>query len=72
MSFNYHVILKMAGTIVTIIGLTMIPSLIVAVYYGENKVVIAFLMTIIPALLLGIYILLKVRPQSTSLKFIDG
>ena len=72
MSFNYQVIIKVVGIITTIIGVSMIPSLIVALIYGENEIVIAFLKSIIPVVITGLVIVLKIKPLSISLKLRDG
>ncbi|MBR0600245.1 TrkH family potassium uptake protein [Sinanaerobacter chloroacetimidivorans] len=71
-AFNYKVIIKVLGAITTIIGLTMIPPLFVAMIYHENLLVISYLKTIIPSVLTGLIIIFCVKPGSTSLKIRDG
>jgi trk system potassium uptake protein TrkH len=72
MSFNYSIMIKVLGTIATIIGISMIPSLAVALIYREDHVAKAFLFTIIIVLVLGITILNTVKPKNSNLKIRDG
>lgn len=72
MHFNYQVIIKVIGIITTIIGITMIPSLLVSFIYGETEVAIAFLMSITPSVIVGGIIVLKMKPLSSFVKIRDG
>ncbi|MDD3168757.1 MAG: TrkH family potassium uptake protein, partial [Eubacteriales bacterium] len=72
MSFNYKVIIKVAGIVSIIIGIAMIPSVLVAFYYGEKSVGIAFIKSILLSLSIGFIILLAVRPTSKVIKMRDG
>lgn len=72
MLFNYHIMIKVVGIITATIGVLMVPSLIVSLVYGEDSVVKAFLMSIVPAVIVGVLIIIKMKPLSSSLKLRDG
>ncbi len=72
MSFNYKVILKIIGMISIIIGIAMVPSVIIAYYYGEKAVGVAFIQSILLAMAIGSIILIVVRPSTNILKMRDG
>lgn len=72
MSFNYQVMLKVYGTIITILSIGMIPPVIVSFIYGENHVAFAFIKVILPALIIGVLILFKTKTTSNSLKIRDS
>lgn len=72
MSFNFKVIIKIAGTVSIIIGIAMLPSLLIAHIYNEPVAEAAFSKSILIALLLGTVIFFSARPASSILKIRDG
>ena len=72
MYFNYKIIIKIVGMIAIIIGIAMIPSLILAFYYGEKEAVAAFIKSILLAISIGIIIRLSVFPTTSQIKIRDG
>ncbi len=50
---NLKLLSKLVGSIMSIIGLTMIPSLIVSIVYGESAMVLDFVKAIAIAIVLG-------------------
>lgn len=72
MSFNYKVMLKVYGTIITILSIAMVPAVIVSFFYGEDHVALAFIKVIIPAMSIGILILLRTKTISNTLKIRDS
>ena len=72
MSFNFPIMNKVFGTISTIIGASMIPSLAVALIYRENYVAKAFIITIIPIMVLGITLFRISTWKNQNLKIRDG
>lgn len=72
MSFNYKVIIKIEGIVSIIIGISMIPSVLVAYYYGEIATGLAFIKSILLALTVGIIVLIAVKPSSNGIKIRDG
>lgn len=72
MSFNYKVIVKIIGIISVIIGISMMSPLLVAYIYGEIDVFFAFLKSIIIALVVGLLIMIFVKPDSSELRIRDG
>lgn len=72
MSFNYKLIVKVVGTISIIIGVSMLPSLSIAYFYGEKDAAMAFLKSISLAFAVAALILFTVKPTSSALKVRDG
>lgn len=72
MSFNYMVILKTAAMVALLVGFTMIFPVIVAFSYGEIIVAKGFLFTLIPSIIIGILLLLFIKPKESHLTIRDG
>jgi trk system potassium uptake protein TrkH len=61
-----------AGIVSVIIGIAMIPSVLVAFYYGEKAVGIAFIKSMLLALIIGVVTMVGARPSSNVIKMRDG
>lgn len=72
MYFNYRILIKVHGTISIIIGVAMLPSVLIAHLYHEKAAEFAFLITLIPAIILGAVILAAVKPKTADVKIRDG
>ncbi len=72
MGLNIKAIVKIIGMILTILGVSMVPSVIVSLIYNEQSVAIAFIKLIIPTILIGIYIIRKIDVKRTKLKIREG
>lgn len=72
MVLNYRVILHLAGYIILVIAVSMIPSLFVSLIYHEPDVVHAFFVTIMPMLFLGVLLVIAFKPKSKKLRIRDG
>ena len=72
MSFNYKTIIKIVGIISIIIGTAMMPSLLIAFFYGEKSAETAFFKSILAALTIGVILHFAVRSASSTLKLRDG
>jgi trk system potassium uptake protein TrkH len=72
MILNHRAIAKLAGIIITMLGILMLPSWIVSLIYKEFDAVNAFTAVIIPLILLGSFISFKIKVDSDHLKVRDG
>ncbi|MEG1929719.1 MAG: potassium transporter TrkG [Anaerovorax sp.] len=72
MVLNYRVIVHLAGYIILIISVSMMPSLLVSFIYHEPEGVHAFFVTIIPMIFLGILLVWASKPKSRKLRVRDG
>lgn len=72
MYLNYKIIMKIVGIISIIIGIAMVPSLMVAYYYGEKEAWEAIIKSILLAIVIGVIIRLSIRPTSSQIKIRDG
>lgn len=71
-SFNHKIIMKVTGAIMTLLGIAMVPPLFIAVADGENNLVFAFLLSMVPCLGIGLFLMIRSKPESTMLKIRDG
>lgn len=71
-SFNNRIIMKVMGAIMAMIGIAMLPSLLIALAYQETNLAYAFLQTMIPCLGIGLFLMMRSRPESSTLKIRDG
>ncbi len=72
MNLNIKVFLKAMGILSIVMGAAMIFPFIVAIYYGELLVATDFLYCIIPTVLIGSILTLKIVPEKTKLTVRDG
>ena len=72
MTLNYKAIFKIFGTIFLILGIAMIPSLLISLRLHEKATVSAFIITIIPLIIIGILMIRFIRPENTVIKTRDG
>lgn len=72
MNLNYRIIIHIAGVVIVILGIAMIPSLLVSHLYKEREAFMAFLVTIVPLIVLGSALFFYCRPVSNVIKRRDG
>lgn len=72
MVLNYKVILKITGIIILIISLSMTPSFLVSLFYGESDMAISFVKSMIPMFLIGLFLVMTTKPASPNLRIRDG
>lgn len=72
MVLNYKLIIKVDAAIGILLAAAMIPSLIVSLLYEEIDTAIAFAHCIIPMILIGAFLVLKLNPNSSTLRMRDG
>lgn len=72
MVLNYRAIIKLSGIIIVLLSCLMLPSLLVSHLYRETDAVKAFILTIVPMLIVGMTITLTVKADFNHLKIRDG
>lgn len=72
MVLNYKAITKIIGIILIILSVSMIPSFVVSLIYGESDAASAFIQSMVPMIVLGIILSIKVNVDTTHLKIRDG
>ncbi|MGI6734389.1 MAG: TrkH family potassium uptake protein [Anaerovoracaceae bacterium] len=72
MSLNFPAMIKILSFITVLVGLSMIPSALVSVYYAEYDAALRFAMVILPILAVGLVISAKVRATASRLKLREG
>ena len=72
MILNYRAIFKLFGSILIILALSMLPALILSFLYKEANCTKAFAATMVPMLIAGTILTLKIEVLSTHLKIRDG
>lgn len=72
MVLNYKAIIRLIGIIFTVMAGLMVPALLCSYVYNESDAVRAFWSTIIPMLIIGSIIILKVKANFKSLRIRDG
>lgn len=68
---NYRLILKLLGSILLLEALTMFPSLVVSMYYGDGDTA-AILLSILITASAGLIPALLARPQQNNLRLKEG
>jgi multisubunit Na+/H+ antiporter MnhG subunit len=66
MSLNFPVIIKTLSFVTILVGVAMIPSALVSVFYAEYDVAVLFFMIIVPVLAIGYG--LKCQDKSNGIK----
>lgn len=72
MSINLKGIFRVIGFLMVIMSIVMIPSLLVAIIYGESTSTWSFLVTIIPSFIIGYLISKKFKVDNFKPKLRDG
>lgn len=72
MVLNFRLISRVMATVLQILSLSMIPSLLVSVLYGEVSAIKGFLLSIIPMFLLGSFLNWKLPLSNQTLRIRDG
>lgn len=72
MGLNYKLIVKVDASIMIIFMLSMLPSVLVSLIYGEMGAAASFLWCIIPVVITGLFLVFKIRPKSNTLRTRDG
>ncbi|MFV0515915.1 MAG: TrkH family potassium uptake protein [Aminipila sp.] len=72
MNLNIKVFLRSLGILMVVMGAAMILPLIVSIIYNETKIVNSFLLTILPVIIIGFLICLKIAPSQSRLNVRDG
>ncbi len=72
MNLNYNDLVYIIGLILIVVGAFMMPSLLVAILYGENSSILSFLITIILSLIIGFIIVKVIKPTPIRLRIRDG
>lgn len=72
MILNYRAIFKLFGNILIILALCMLPALVLSFLYKEMDCTKAFVATMVPMLIVGTILTLKIEVLSTHLKIRDG
>ncbi|MEG1067561.1 MAG: TrkH family potassium uptake protein [Anaerovoracaceae bacterium] len=72
MSVNFNGVIRIMGILFIIMGLAFLPSLLVAIIYGEWLSLRCFLWTIIPCFIIGTLLVIKFHPSLIKPKVRDG
>lgn len=72
MNLNISSFFRIVGLITAVIGLSMLPSLIVSVIYGEAHVAWVFLVIIAASSIAGVFLMKICKKHFTTLKVKDG
>lgn len=72
MTINLNNVIRMMGILLLVLSICMIPSVAVAIYFGELISVKAFVITIVPCFFIGAILLKAFRPSLNKLKARDG
>ena len=72
MHLNYRIVLNILGVIIAILGLSMMPSVLVSIFYREYRVAASFLFILIPMIVFGLLLHRHVKPKSPKLKVREG
>lgn len=72
MDLNWNVILRVIGALFIVIACAMLPSLAVALIYEETSSVHAFILTILPSIIIGVLMVTYNRPKDSRTKMRDG
>lgn len=69
---NWKAMLKQTGVLMTILGLSMIPALLISCLYGEKDAMKGFFLSILPMVGLGIPLIFFAKTNFDHLKVRDG
>lgn len=72
MVFNTRLIARVMATVLQVLSLSMIPSLIVSLYYGEVASIKGFLFSMVPMFLVGSILSWKIKDIHSTLRIRDG
>ncbi len=72
MKLNYPVIIKILGVILAVSGIAMIPSVFVALFYGETSCALAFGWCCAVSALAGLVISKRIYAEKTGLNLREG
>lgn len=72
MSLNYRLILRIAGIVAMILGISMVPPIIVSLIYNETGAALSFTATALPVFAAGLLLFLYSRPLSNIVRIRDG
>lgn len=72
MTVNFNGVIRMMGILLLVLGLSLVPSFLVALIYHETAAAEAFLYTLIPCFVLGYLLRKTFRPSLMKLKARDG
>ena len=72
MGFNHYTILQMLGKVLIITGAATSVPILVAWIYGEEELYSAFYLTAIPAVILGLLLIIGVPPSTKAIRIRDG
>lgn len=71
-SFNYHSLIRMMGVLFIVLGLAFVPTVIVALIYGEKHEALCFTATMVPCFLAGLVLMKTFSPTGLRTKQRDG
>lgn len=71
-NFNYHSVIRMMGVLFLVLGISFVPTLAVALIYGEYTEALCFLETMVPCLIAGLVLMKKFSPTGLRMKARDG
>lgn len=72
MSLNFPVIIKTLSFVTILVGVAMIPSALVSVFYAEYDVAVLFFMIIVPVLAIGMALSVRIRATASRLRIREG
>ncbi|MEG0829968.1 MAG: TrkH family potassium uptake protein [Anaerovoracaceae bacterium] len=72
MNLSISSVFRVVGLVLVVIGLSMIPSAIVAVIYHEHSALLVFLVTIFFSILVGLVLMKYCNQHNANLKVRDG
>ena len=72
MTVNFNGVVRMMGILLIVLACCFLPSLIVAMIYGESESFRSFVLTAVPCILIGAILKKITRPSLADLKARDG
>ena len=72
MSINFNNIFRILGILFIIIGISFLPSLVVAAYFNEKLCEKSFILTMIPCFIIGFALIKNYKPSLMKMKSRDG
>ena len=68
---NYRSVIRVMGVLFLVLGFALLPSLLVALIYGEYTEVKSFLITLVPCLAVGLLLIRNFNPASIKARHRD-
>ena len=72
MTVNFNAVLRIMGILLLVLGISLIPSLVVALIYKETMEAFTFIVVIVPTLIIGTFLFNLLKNYPIKIKTRDG